>query len=680
MVRLLTIAGLVVFAGLGREAAAITITGFTPARNNRFTGVFPTGMTPNSDPAFVGLGYDWSGVGWSTTMPTQGFGFITPQHYLVARHYGGAATIAVRRSEGTILTGTQAAVTATGYGFPIDGQPDLALGRLTAPLGTPAAVARYAVLDLNASSTTDSPAAYAGRPVLNYGSWPTGTDGPRVATGAIAAADPSFLGPVTGFSLTDTSQYVYEPGDSGSPMFIPWTNPDGGAELTIIGNNAAIAFGYNVQNFIGDAAILTRLGGLIAPDGYAIRIVGEPAATWQGGSGGPSERTALPRGANWSSGTLPTDQFTRFAGDETVWRTIDVAAPTFLRGLSFGSTGSTTLGFTVGGTATLTIGRGGITNYDTSRQVFTAPLSLGGHQYWDVGPGGVTAGAVATTGHLLEIAGSGTARITGAVSGTGGLAVSGHRLELSGASSYTGGTWVHAGTLLVDGGIGPSSGVSVAAGATLAGTGTTPTISGAGRVGPGRESPGILTAPSVDPAAGLDFDFEFRKTGSPSWASGTASGNDVLRLTSGASPFGGLALSAANVVNIYLDAGPLTVGSTFRGGFFTDRDADFLTSIEGASFAFYLASVSGTTTHDGVAYAAYTGPWTFTLSTVAELAALPGGTEPGFILQLVAVPEPTGWTLVGGAAAVGAVRCRRRCRAGIVPCGRGLLAGDGDGS
>jgi hypothetical protein len=92
-----------------------------------------------------------------------------------------------------------------------------------------------------------------------------------------------------------------------------------------------------------------------------------------------------------------------------------------LRGLSFKSTGSGTLGFTFSGTGTLTVGRGGITNYDTSRQTISSTIALGASQYWDVGPGGVTAAAIntGTAGYLLEIDGSGTARLNGAISGSG---------------------------------------------------------------------------------------------------------------------------------------------------------------------------------------------------------------------------------------------------------------------
>jgi autotransporter-associated beta strand protein len=324
------------------------------------------------------------------------------------------------------------------------------------------------------------------------------------------------------------------------------------------------------------------------------------------------------------------------------------------------STATAADGFTFSGASTLTIGRGGITNYDNSRQTISAPIALGSSQYWDVGSGGVTAGAITTAGFLLEVAGSGTGIISGAVSGTGGVALSGSRLEMSGTSNYTGGTWVHAGALVVNGSIATSSGVTVNAGGSLAGSGAVAAIAGSGSIDPGN-SPGILTAPSVNPAGGLDFNFEFTQLGSPTWGTATASGNDVLRLQSGTTPFTA-SLTSGNAINVYLDVASLGVGNTFRGGFFTDRDADFLPSITNASFNYFLAAEGGTVSYGDNAYNAYTGPYTFDWSTVVESAAFSGGSETGYVSQFVVVPEPGAIGLVTLAAMGGIVAARWRRR------------------
>ena len=120
--------------------------------------------------------------------------------------------------------------------------------------------------------------------------------------------------------------------------------------------------------------------------------------------------------------------------------------------------------------------------------------------------------------------------------------------------------------------------LAVGSGATLGGAGfVTGAIGGAGLVSPGN-SPGILTAGSLDPSGGTDFVFEI--TGStPSFGNRDASVNDVLRLTDPTAPFAS-ALGAGNVVNVLFNLSglaPVEQG-TFKGGFFTDLNTNFLSS------------------------------------------------------------------------------------------------------
>ena len=209
---------------------------------------------------------------------------------------------------------------------------------------------------------------------------------------------------------------------------------------------------------------------------------------------------------------------------------------------------------------------------------------------------------------------------------------------MTGSSSYTGATWAHAGTLLVDGTISASSGVTVAPEGTLAGSGRVAAIAGSGTVSPGTGI-GILTGPSLTGTAGLDFDFTFTGTGSPLWSSGTASVNDVLRLTSASTPFTA-ALTATNSIDVFFNVGSLVPDDVFRGAFFTDLDAPFLTSVQSATWNYFLATPGGTTIHDGVAYSPYTGPYLFSLATVAETATFASGSESGYVVQFTVVPEP----------------------------------------
>lgn len=663
-------------AGSPRGAYALDVTGYSATVNDRFTSGFPTSPAPNTSGSFVGAPYDWSGIGWSTTTYAaasyKGFALLSPRHFLTAQHYenGGLVTKGVRIQgrDGQVATGTNTGIDNLGYGIMLTNvgvtAPDLALGTLGAPISAPANMARYAVLDLNHSSSAPTYANYTGLTTLAYGRGIATADSPRTATAVITSAgtwtaDPTSTVALTSRSGTPSVQLVE--GDSGSPLLVGWTNPAGGQELTVIGLNSAISGTDNIMSFLAVPGAMNAANAVMTPDGYALRTQGNANATWTG-----ALNSSISLSGNWSGGAR-TDQYVRFGAGGSVPTTVSMNVAANLRGLSFTSGTAATQGFTFSGANALTIGRGGLTNYSPLRQTFSASLTLGDHQYWDVGTGGVTAAAINTNGNLLEIAGSGTARITGAVSGTGGLALSGHRLELTGSSSYTGGTWVHAGTLAVDGSIAASSGVILEAGAALAGTGRVSGISGAGAVGPGA-SPGILTATSVNPAAGLDFHFEFSQAGAPTWANAAASGNDVLRLTAGAAPIT-TALGAGNALNVYLGATSLSFGDTFQGGFFTDAAVDFLASIQNGSFAYYvLGDGAGTaTTHNGQGYYVLdTSFWadfdSVTLSTVTVPSAnFAGGTVTnGRVMQITIVPEPGAALLALVGAGVAAAAMRRR--------------------
>ncbi len=656
-------------------AAALDVTGYSATVNDRFTSGFPTTPVPNTSGSFVGASYDWSGVGWSTTTYAatsyKGFALLSPRHFLTAQHYENGslltAAVAVRTDSGAVVSQARQSVTNLGYGFVVTNvgvtAPDLALGTLAAAIAAPDSVARYGVLDLYTSSTSTDYAVYDNLAVLAYGRGSTTTGSPRAAVTTVAQAaafnsDPTQTGIVTLRTGTGSVQLVQ--GDSGSPLLAGWTSPDGGDELAVLGLNTAISGSVNLMSFLAVPGAMANANASMTTAGYALRVVGNSSATWAGGAGSPAQRNDLARGGNWSGGSVPTDLYVLFNGTSTTVRVIDVNAATDLRGLSFRATGTAGDGFTFSGANTLTIGRGGLTNYDADRQTISAPIALGDHQYWDVGSGGVTVGAIATGGRLLEIAGSGTAMITGVVSGSGGLALSGSRLELSGSSTYTGATWVHAGTLVVNGHAAASAGVTVDASATLGGSGVVAAIGGAGTIAPGT-SPGILTAPSVSGSSGLDFAFEFTGTGSPAYGTGTASVNDVLRLT-GTAPFA-QPLTDSNAVDVFFNVPSLTANTVFRGGFFTDRDAAFLGSVQNATFRFYAFDPSGTTVANGVTYSLYSGPLTFDVATVAETAGFASGTEQGYVTQFTVVPEPQAIVLVVTATAgllVGRSLRRRR--------------------
>jgi autotransporter-associated beta strand protein len=456
----------VLVLALGTHAEALQVTGYSSAENDRFSSGFPGAPVNNEATNFVGTSFDWSGVAWASNNPTKGFGLLSPRHFLVASHYGGATGLQGFTAGAALTTGVQQSVTNIGHGLSFGGVLDLSVGTLTTPGFVPPGLARYAVLDLNESSTVDTPANYEGFPVFLYGRGPDGTFSPRIGATTIALVVSSGTNQ---YFATLRTQVQLESGDSGSPSFHGWTNPNGGLELTMLGNNAGTNATYNGLNFLGAAPVMNALNTAMTPTGYALRVAGNPSNTWVG-----ADTTTIGSSNAWGPGSpalAPSDTYVLFDAANASNRAVNVAAAHNLRGLYFKSGAGTNDGFTFSGAGTLTVGRGGVVNYDADRQVFNAALRLGDHQYWDGGSGGVTLSNLDSNGKLLEMAGTGTNRIIGAVSGAGSLAVSGARLELTASNSYAGATWVHSGTLELASTAGSAAGatasLTVAAGATL---------------------------------------------------------------------------------------------------------------------------------------------------------------------------------------------------------------------
>jgi len=445
---------------LPRAACALQVTGYTTAANDRFESGLPSDPVESSSASFIGKGYDWSGAGWDSTNLQKGFGFLSPRHYLVASHYLGSTYVNVNDQDSDLAQGTQQGVEATGYGIKADGtNPDISIATLTQPLPSSAPIARYAVLDLNSTSTTNTPTAYNNLAVLLYGRGATTTSSPRIGATTIYATTVS--GTDTYFRTLRTDVQL-EGGDSGSPAFYGWTNPNGGQELTLLGLNSAIdtTNGYNFISFLGNSGVINAMNALMVDNGFALRVVGNVSNTWAG-----SSSTSITNRRAWAISSTPSDVYVKFDAATASSRSVTVDSNANLRGIYFKETATAGDSFTFAGASTLTIGRGGITNYDNARQSFSANMTLGDHQYWDAGTGGVTITNLNTNGKLLEITGSAT--ISGAISGSGGIALTSGTLALASTSTYTGATTVNGGKLTVSGVLNSTSGIMVNSGGTL---------------------------------------------------------------------------------------------------------------------------------------------------------------------------------------------------------------------
>ena len=101
----------------------------------------------------------------------------------------------------------------------------------------------------------------------------------------------------------------------------------------------------------------------------------------------------------------------------------------------------------------------------------SSTLLLGGAQTWLNNSAGLltVSGKIANGGNLLTTAGSGTDKISGVLSGAGGLTVSGGSVSLTAAATYSGSTSVTSGTLNlgVANAFGSTPGINIGPGATL---------------------------------------------------------------------------------------------------------------------------------------------------------------------------------------------------------------------
>jgi autotransporter-associated beta strand protein len=313
------------------------------------------------------------------------------------------------------------------------------------------------------------------------------------------------------------------------------------------------------------------------------------------------------------------------------------------------------------GTNTSTLTLGGANRFTNPQVALTGSaggaITLGGTETV-----GSLAGGFATNlgSNTLTTGNNNTSTIySGTISGAGGLTkVGSGTFTLTGTSTFTGPTSLDAGSLLVNGSL--ASAFAALADTTLGGTGVIGgVLSGAGLVSPGN-SPGILQALAFDPTGGLDAAFEFTAF-APNYAvTGTGALNDVLRLT-GATPFAGSNLTAANVIDVYLDLNTVNYQDVFQGGFYAEQftPEQLLAAVANAEFVGWIRTTgAGTRTFGGVNY----DPIGFTPGlTKLNVSTSAGPGSLGAVTVFTAIPEPTAVVLagVGLLALAGRSRIRR---------------------
>jgi autotransporter-associated beta strand protein len=417
---------------------------------NRFSSGYPNGpLAPNTNPNFIGLDYDWSGVGWMQANPNTSLALLTPRQVLMANHYKQSGAIQFLSANGQVTSAEVQYGNWQNAGVPTD----LATGTFTAPLPPSAGIQPYSILFLGYD-----PNQYLGYNLLNYG-W--------VASIGWNKINSIFTGQAVGQGGESSYYFDYladaatpertllESGDSGSPSFIATGSP---GTMYLVGAHWAIYRNYSgsLDTFLPMS--LPLLDSDTAPTGYLPSVVTPTTARWTGTASG-----TWGAGGNWSSGAVPNDVLTGgqatacasvlFDGLAGPQCSITLSGAQAVTSLAFNLTPSTTGGFTFSG-GTLTLGEAGLTNNDVHAQTFNNAVVLRASQEWHAGAGGLNITASGSlnlgTGQLLYIDGSGNSDLEGAISGSGSSIAkdgSGTLILGNANNSFSGQIFVHNGTL-----------------------------------------------------------------------------------------------------------------------------------------------------------------------------------------------------------------------------------------
>jgi len=435
--------------------------------------------------------------------------------------------------------------------------------------------------------------------------------------------------------------------------------------VTLTGDNT-----WNVENRAGgttttlvvDAFWLTTEGELtvtgdgdVSVSGFGVTLGGD--VTYEGsGSLAFSGTTMDLNGADRTFGGDGTGDWDIDAGITGAGKLTKRGTSTLtLGGGNDWSGGTDILGGTleIGASANLPSDNNSAITLDGGRLRATADVTLDDTRDFTVGASGgafgVTAGStLRVEGDLggsadLEKTGDGTFELAGSHLWSGSMDVLGGRVDISGDVDSAGGFDLASTTSLV--------GQGSAAGATISGSGMV-------EPGPAADAPnsdGVLTANRVESSSGLDFKFEFTQLGSPTYNQTGNSGNDVLRLTDPNLPFSGLDFTSDTEIDIFFNTA-LSAGDVLRGGFFTDREQDFLSQITGAEFNFFEQDPSGSVVYRGQTFK----PFATSMTTVMETADFGGGGVNGYTLQFTIPLPPGAWMGLTGIGLVGLLLWRRR--------------------
>ena len=441
------------FAFFAEITSGMVMVPDSTATDWRFTsGMGTSNPTPNTNPLFVGLGYDWSGIGgtgWGGTSRMHNFALIAPNAIYFANHY--APGVGYQTTFFNNVTSGAVNMTVASRTNPIS---DVELLTTTQAVSASDHISVLRVLDISSGN-------YTGQPEFLVGvAAPSGTQ--QIATARVSGIIPNGYTPLGSNSaqtvLKSTSHgtdpsltfSVWEGGDSGSPILIPYKG-----ELTIAG--AAWLSDGTGSTLLSCAGYdpVTPTNAWLATTGYALRFTiydvptdtANTANVWSGGASTGTFGSA----ANWAKSSAPNNLPVVFDSSSNNGQTaITLGSDQQVRGILFRTNTNTAQGgFSFNAGNTLSIGYSGLRNEDNNTQTFNSNIGLTSSQNWEAVNGNlVFNGAIANNGYLLVVQGAQNTTINGVLSGLGGLAKDDAGvLTLGSSNTYGGTTFLHNGIL-----------------------------------------------------------------------------------------------------------------------------------------------------------------------------------------------------------------------------------------
>jgi hypothetical protein len=238
---------------------ALSLQSYNAASHHRFA----------DDPAFIGSGYDWSGIAYNGDWATR----ISDTYYVTAWHARATGSLTFYEDNdplGNTVTRTSSSLTRIGT-------TDIAIGRFSSSPG--ATIAIYGIAD---ESTTQ--ASFASSPYFDMEAFVVGLDGTGGNTTTNFRVGRNELDgfyddvALTATNITDMITYdrdspglgadeaYLQSGDSGGPLFTTL-----GSELVLTGIHAGIDPTLSASSFLPN--YITQISAIVEAGGESLTLI-----------------------------------------------------------------------------------------------------------------------------------------------------------------------------------------------------------------------------------------------------------------------------------------------------------------------------------------------------------------------------------------------------------------------